>query len=184
MCIQCCISHPGLWKPKLNIFVKNLFTLESVMLWISWFNLWTYLGFMCLQMCVYTQCLHGKGITKSIQWNKLLLSIKATFNRTFPLFTKLLKVIEIFFPQDTELRRQLWPKNFPKLSNTIYTVLHFLLMRFTVMGTYIYKTNTQTKIQAKVLHLPRTRIKFWMCFKENSLLLCDKFMLPYAKFQF
>lgn len=121
---------------------------------------------------------------KSIPWNKLLLSIKAKFNRTCPLFTELLKVIEIFFPQDTELFRQLWPQSCPKLSSTIYTALHFLLMRFTLMDIYIYKTNIQTKIQAKVLHLPRTGIKFWMCFKENNLLLCDKLMLPHAKFQF
>lgn len=58
-------------------------------------------------MCIYMECLYGKEITKSIHWNKLLLSIKAKFNRTCPLFTKLLKVIEIFFPQDAELCRQL-----------------------------------------------------------------------------
>lgn len=42
----------------------------------------------------------------------------------------------------------------------VYIALHLLLMRFTLMGIYVYKTNTQTKIQAKALHLPRTGIKF------------------------
>lgn len=57
-------------------------------------------------------------------------------------------------------------------------------MRFTLMGIYTYKTTNQPEIQAKVLHLPRTGIKFWMFFKENNLLLCDKLMLPRTKFQF
>lgn len=178
------LIQPVLWKPKLNIFFqKPIYSGKhnTQNLLVQFINLFRI--YMSTDICVYMQCLYGKEIRKSIQWNKVLLSIKAKFNRTCPLFTKLLKVIEIFFPQDTELCRQLWPQNCPKLSNITYTGLHFLLMGFYLMGICIYKTNTQTKIQAKVLHLPKTGIKFWMCFKENNL-LCDKLMLPCAKFQF
>lgn len=34
--------------------------------------------YVSTDMCVYMQCLYGKGMTEIIQWNKLLLSIKAT----------------------------------------------------------------------------------------------------------
>lgn len=155
MCIQCCISHPVLWKPKLNIFLeKPIYSGKhnALNLLVQFMNLFRI--YVSTDMCVYMQCLYGKGITKIIQGNKLLLSIKATFNRTCPLFTELLKVIEIFFPQDTELCDEKTAQNSPTQFTLHYTSCWWDLLWWAFIFT------KQTPKQ-------KSRPRCWICLEQE-----------------